>query len=89
MEASGFQKRAAGLPLFEQGDHIEDLLRVRKLPVVVHAKKMDEPFVCRTLEGDLRGDAGDYLMIGVQGEVYPCKADIFDKTYEVLGDELR
>lgn len=36
----------------------------------------------RTLEGDMRVSAGDYVIRGVQGEFYPCKPDIFDATYE-------
>jgi hypothetical protein len=35
-----------------------------------------------TLEGVMRGDAGDYIIQGVKGEVYPCKPDIFEATYE-------
>lgn len=81
----GFQKRAGGLPLFEEGDDIREMVEARKKPVTVHAKKMNEPFVCRTPEGDMRGDAGDFLMVGVKGEVYPCKADIFAMTYDILG----
>jgi len=36
----------------------------------------------RTLEGEMRGDIGDWIIIGVKGEVYPCKPDIFEATYE-------
>jgi hypothetical protein len=35
-----------------------------------------------TLEGEMRADVGDYVIKGVKGEVYPCKPDIFDLTYE-------
>ena len=35
-----------------------------------------------TLEGVMRGDHGDYIIKGVKGEIYPCKPDIFEKTYE-------
>jgi hypothetical protein len=35
-----------------------------------------------TLEGTMRGDVGDWIIKGVNGEFYPCKPDIFDKTYE-------
>ena len=35
-----------------------------------------------TLEGTMRGDLGDWLITGVKGEIYPCKPDIFDATYE-------
>ena len=36
----------------------------------------------KTLEGEMRADAGDWIIHGVQGEFYPCKPDIFEKTYE-------
>lgn len=35
-----------------------------------------------TLEGEMRADKGDWIIKGVQGEVYPCKPDIFAATYE-------
>ncbi|MEW1990749.1 hypothetical protein [Microbacterium sp. NPDC078849] len=42
-----------------------------------------------TLEGEMEGRPGDYIIRGVQGEFYPCKPDIFAETYEpVLAPEL-
>lgn len=38
--------------------------------------------VVKTLEGDMRGDVGDWIIKGVKGELYPCKPDIFAVTYE-------
>jgi len=38
--------------------------------------------VIRTLEGNHRANAGDWIIRGVQGEFYPCKPDIFEETYE-------
>jgi hypothetical protein len=35
-----------------------------------------------TLEGDHHAIPGDYIIKGVNGEFYPCKPDIFHKTYE-------
>lgn len=35
-----------------------------------------------TLEGIMRADKGDWVIKGVNGELYPCKPDIFEKTYE-------
>lgn len=35
-----------------------------------------------TLEGDHTGDVGDFIIKGVNGEFYPCKPDIFAKTYD-------
>ena len=38
--------------------------------------------IISTLEGQMRGDVGDWIIRGVRGEVYPCKSDIFAATYE-------
>jgi hypothetical protein len=38
-----------------------------------------------TLEGEMTATIGDYIIRGVQGEFYPCKPDIFEKTYEKIG----
>ena len=35
-----------------------------------------------TLEGDHRADRDDMVIMGVKGEFYPCKPDIFAATYE-------
>jgi hypothetical protein len=37
-----------------------------------------------TLEGDMRASLGDWVIKGVNGEFYPCKPDIFEKTYEAV-----
>jgi len=36
----------------------------------------------KTLEGEMTASMGDYVIKGVNGEFYPCKPDIFEKTYE-------
>jgi hypothetical protein len=38
-----------------------------------------------TLEGVMDAQPGDFIIKGVQGEFYPCKPDIFEKTYELVG----
>lgn len=40
--------------------------------------------VIPTLEGDMLALDGDYIIKGVNGEFYPCKPDIFEKTYEIV-----
>ena len=50
-------------------------------------------FKIKTLEGDMNVSKGDYIIKGIKGEFYPCKEDIFKKTYvdftEYVGaDEL-
>lgn len=37
-----------------------------------------------TLEGKMEASVGDWIIRGVSGELYPCKPDIFLKTYEVV-----
>ena len=41
---------------------------------------------CGTLEGPHKVTIGDYIIIGVKGEIYPCKPDIFEMTYEKVDD---
>jgi hypothetical protein len=36
----------------------------------------------KTLEGKMKGDIGDWIIQGVKGEIYPCKPDIFEATYD-------
>lgn len=36
----------------------------------------------KTLEGNHIANRGDYIIQGVKGEIYPCKPDIFEMTYE-------
>jgi hypothetical protein len=38
----------------------------------------------QTLEGIMKADKGDFIIKGVNGEFYPCKPDIFEKTYEAV-----
>lgn len=40
----------------------------------------------KTLEGHHYASVGDYIIKGVNGEFYPCKPDIFEKTYEKVVD---
>lgn len=42
----------------------------------------DDCYIVPTLEGDMKFGRGDMLITGVAGEIYPCKRDIFDATYE-------
>ena len=44
--------------------------------------KPKEGLIIHTLEGDHHASPGDYIIKGVNGEFYPCKPDIFAKTYE-------
>ncbi len=48
----------------------------------------DNPFlVIETLEGQHLGLENDFIIRGIKDEVYPCKPDIFEMTYEMVQDE--
>lgn len=57
--------------------------KYKKKPVVVEAAQLEEVTYIQTLEGRMRGEIGDYLVKGVQGELYPVKPSIFAQTYEL------
>lgn len=38
--------------------------------------------IINTLEGTMLASLGDYIIQGIKGEIYPCKPDIFEATYE-------
>lgn len=43
----------------------------------------DEPYwTIETLEGNHKASLGDFIIQGVKGEIYPCKPDIFEATYD-------
>lgn len=56
----------------------------RKKPVVIEAYQTEEELDIFTLEGVMHAAPGDWIITGVNGEQYPCKPDIFEKTYELL-----
>lgn len=63
----------------------EDWFDVRKQPVEVKARgPVDEREKIATREGVVVAYPGDYVIRGVEGEVYPIGADIFEETYEVV-----
>lgn len=39
-----------------------------------------------TLEGVMTASKGDWIIKGVNGEFYPCKPDVFEKTYEPVNE---
>ena len=57
-------------------------MKFRKKPVIIEAYQIDKEFDIETLEGTMHASVGDYIITGVNGERYPCKPDIFEKTYE-------
>jgi hypothetical protein len=46
-----------------------------------------DPLIIHTLEGDHTVSPHDWIIRGVKGELYPCKPDIFETTYEAVEEE--
>ncbi|MGI9485437.1 MAG: hypothetical protein ACR2RF_06055 [Geminicoccaceae bacterium] len=71
------------------GPSIEDLDYLTKFDDWVLANQGDRKcrymgshMIIPTLEGDHKASSGDWIIRGVKGELYPCKPDIFEATYE-------
>ena len=51
----------------------------------------NEPYLgvyIQTFEGKMLASYGDYIIKGVNGEFYPCKPDIFEKTYDIVNESI-
>lgn len=83
----------------------KEKMKFRKKPVVVEAFQwfnnqpsvegmeadLNSPsgFSCNTLEGKLNISSGDWIIKGIGGEFYPCKPEVFDKTYEPIDKSFK
>jgi hypothetical protein len=64
-------------------DNLEELTLAFK-EVVIEGLYPRQTVCVNTLEGLNKAFPGAYLMIGVEGELYICQGEIFDKTYDVI-----
>ena len=58
--------------------------KYRKKPIVIEAYQTHEELDIHTPEGTMHASIGDYIITGISGEQYPCKPDIFEKTYDLI-----
>lgn len=76
------------MKIFDTFEEVADMQECVKRPIVVHCKKIEEQFRVKTLEGDYKqGKAGDYLIKGIDGELYICDGPIFERTYDIIGEQ--
>lgn len=57
-------------------------MKYRKKQVIIEAYQTKKRIVCHTHNGDVYAEPGDYVITQIDGEKYPCKPEIFEKTYE-------
>lgn len=67
---------------FTGNNQSELIAWVIELNAIVNWHFRDGAVDIPTLEGTMTASSGDWIIRGVNGEFYPCKPDIFDKTYE-------
>ena len=68
---------------FDTFEKVTGLFPCKKKPIVIHAKQINEDFRVNTLEGNYKqGKSGDYLMQGIDNELYICDKSIFERTYD-------
>lgn len=70
---------------FKKGE-VPDLefQKAMKKPIAIKCFKVDEDFEVETMEGVMKGKKGDYLIVGINGEMYPVDSEIFVKTYDIV-----
>lgn len=62
------------------GHNTSDVLKFAGKMLVFPLK--DVTVIINTLEGEMKAQVSDWIIRGVMGELYPCKPDVFEKTYE-------
>jgi hypothetical protein len=74
-----YRKRAVTIEAVQfTGDNVDEVSKLG--PDVVLQK--DNKLIIITLEGDMRANVGDWIIKGVADELYPCRHDVFLRTYE-------
>ena len=59
-----------------------EIKEYKKKPIIIKAVQLTEKeVIIKTREGTLKGYKGDFIIQGIQGEIYPCGKKIFYKTY--------
>ncbi len=58
--------------------------KAKKKPIAIRCAKIDEAFDVQTMEGLMQGKAGDWLIVGVNDEMYLIDDEIFHKTYDLV-----
>jgi len=69
------------------GEFTPELLEALEVSNRQFAKTSTGDLLLSTSEGTLRANKGDYIVFGINGEPYPCKPDIFIKTYEKVRED--
>lgn len=84
-----YRKKPVIIEAIQFEDNADCILAIHKFvgqeTTRVNYEDKDNPYIkIETLEGTMKASVGDYIIKGVNGEFYPCKPDIFAKTYDEI-----
>jgi len=80
-----FRKKPVVIEAFKFGtDELPDWFQNAEQQNIVTMEISNPVLYCliKTLEGTMTAGWGDFIIKGLNGEIYPCKSDIFEKSYE-------
>lgn len=77
-----FRKKPVVIEALQYGPHTAMTVEMAQFLFGSGATASDVGITIPTLEGDHLARPGDWIIKGVKGEFYPCRADIFSMTYE-------
>lgn len=64
------------------GKNLDEILRFTGANEIGNDFRREDWIIIPTLEGNMKAIPGDWIIKGLRNEFYPCKPDIFEKTYE-------
>lgn len=82
---SKYRKKPVVIEAWQMPLSAKDLVEINsKTERVVHVddRTGEQIVICETLEGDMKATNEDWIILGVENEVYPCKDSVFKATYE-------
>ena len=68
------------IPIWAKEAHEEKTLQIHYTDKIHNSQYA---FI-ETLEGTMEASANDWIIKGIKGEIYPCKPEIFEKTYDLI-----
>ena len=82
-----YRKKSVTIEAIQFVDNVDCILAIHKFmeqeTTRINYEDKDNPYVkIETPKGTMKASVGDYIIKDVNGEFYPCKPDIFAKTYE-------
>lgn len=84
-----YRKKPVEIEAFRFGiDNMPDWFmdKVTSNEIILHFYFYKQWCEIKTLEGVMKAYEGDFIIKGVKGEIYPCKPDVFNQTYEMVGE---